>query len=125
MKRADAPTPLTFEYVSEVNRARCKEWHKDMHPWSGADWANAMQGEAGEAGNVVKKLRRLETKMRDDGARPEEQDPLGLIEKLGNEIADTYLYLDLLAAHYGINMEQAIQRKFNRVSEQRGFEHRI
>lgn len=116
---------LTFDLVSEANRSRCAEWHKDMEPWTGADWGNAMAGEAGEACNIVKKLRRLETKMRDDGLRPHEQDALGLIEKLGHEIADTYLYLDLLAGHYDIKMSKVIRRKFNLVSEQRGFEHRL
>jgi NTP pyrophosphatase (non-canonical NTP hydrolase) len=115
---------MTFDYVSEINRDRCEEWHKDMHPWTGADWSNAMCGEAGEAANVVKKLRRLETRMMGID-REEEKNPQILIDKLGNEIADTYLYLDLLAAHYDIDMAQVIQRKFNEVSERRGFPHRL
>ncbi len=116
---------LTFAEVSRTNAERCTEWHQDMHPWTGADWSNAMAGEAGEACNVVKKLRRLETKMRDDGTRPEEQDPMRLRDKLADEIADTFLYLDLLATHYGIDVPAAIISKFNRVSEERGFEHRL
>lgn len=52
---------LTFAEVIEANRARCKRWHQDADDWSGADWSNAMCGEAGEAANVVKKLRRNET----------------------------------------------------------------
>lgn len=45
----------------EINRRRCERWHPgfphDPGGWSGADWSNAMCGEAGEAANVVKKLR--------------------------------------------------------------------
>lgn len=53
---------LTFERVAEINRQRCKRWHDpETEPWTGADWSNAMCGEAGEAANVVKKLRRNET----------------------------------------------------------------
>lgn len=55
-------TALTFEEVIETNRERCLRWHNpDTEPWTGADWSNAMCGEAGEAANVVKKLRRNET----------------------------------------------------------------
>lgn len=59
----EQPAPdLTFRQVIETNRVRCRRWHgPDTEPWSGADWSNAMCGEAGEAANVVKKLRRNET----------------------------------------------------------------
>ena len=44
---------------------------------------------------------------------------------LANEIADVTLYLDLLADHYGIDVEAAIRRKFNIVSERQGFPERL
>lgn len=54
--------PLTFAELDAVNAARCKRWHNaDTERWTEADWSNAMCGEAGEAANVVKKLRRHET----------------------------------------------------------------
>ena len=50
---------LTFAHLSVVNRKRCRRWHGgDSEGWTGSDWSNAMCGEAGEAANVVKKLRR-------------------------------------------------------------------
>lgn len=54
---------MTFEKFSQVNLERCKAWHPGFpnDAWTGADWSNAMCGEAGEAANVVKKLRRQET----------------------------------------------------------------
>ena len=52
---------LTLATFSAVNRKRSAHWHADGEPWSGADWSNAMCGEAVEAANVVKKLRRHET----------------------------------------------------------------
>lgn len=105
--------PLTFLEVTAVNAARCEVWHAEMEPWSLADWSNAAAGEMGEACNVVKKIRRQETGMR--GAVDPEMDVLK--EKLADEIADTFLYLDLLATHAGVNLAEAIARKFNAVSD--------
>lgn len=113
---------LTFVGFSRTNRQRAKRWHgEDSQPWTGADWSNAMMGEGGEAANVVKKLRRVETGVA-GSADPEW--PV-LIEKLGDEIADTITYLDLLADHYGINVPEALERKFNAISEREGFPERI
>jgi hypothetical protein len=47
----------TFEALRTRNVSRLARWHDpDSEPWTGADWSNAMCGEAGEAANVVKKL---------------------------------------------------------------------
>lgn len=110
---------LTFEHLREVNVRRRGRWHDDAdaEPWSGADWSNAMAGEAGEACNVVKKLRRQETGLR--GAK--DPDTSVLVEMLGDELADTLIYLDLLADFYGIDLAQAVVRKFNIVSDREGF----
>ena len=40
---------------------------------------------------------------------------------LADELADVYLYLDLLAWHYGIDLPYAIVAKFNLVSARQGF----
>jgi NTP pyrophosphatase (non-canonical NTP hydrolase) len=104
--------------LREVNTARCARWHgPGTEPWSGADWSNAMCGEAGEAANVVKKLRRWET---GTGAK-DAPDPQTLREMLGEELADTIIYADLLAAHYEIDLRGAIVLKFNSVSAREGF----
>jgi NTP pyrophosphatase (non-canonical NTP hydrolase) len=80
-----------------------------------------MCGEAGEAANVVKKLRRAEAGMRGvlDGDEAE------LLQKLADEVADVYPYLDLLATYYGIDVPSAIVSKFDRVSELQGFPERL
>lgn len=122
---------LTFDEVSTINRARCARWHpgypgyayaEGLAVWTGADWSNAMCGEAGEAANVVKKLRRIESGA-DRG--PDDPDEATLRQMLADEIGDVYAYLDLLAGHYGIDMAEAIASKFNRVSERQGFPERI
>lgn len=71
--------------------------------WTLADWSNAMCGEAGEAANIVKKIRRGD------------RDP-DLVRKLGDELADLSAYIDLLAHHAGIDLDQAIEDKYNRLA---------
>ena len=105
---------LSLTALAQQNAARVKLWHHgETSPWSGADWSNAMQGEAGEAGNIVKKLRRHETGL----ATARDLTVPILLDNLADEIADTIIYADLLAAHYGLNMAAAVIRKFNLVSE--------
>lgn len=114
---------LTFNDLTAANRSRVQRWHPGFpdDAWTGGDWANAMQGEAGEAGNIVKKLRRAEL----DLVAIEDPDVEGLLVKLGNEIADTLIYLDLLATYYGIELDEAVIRKFNAVSDLLGFPERL
>ncbi|NIO83428.1 MAG: hypothetical protein GTN53_22965 [Candidatus Aminicenantes bacterium] len=63
-----------------------------------------MAGEMGEACNAVKKLKRGD----------------GTIEKVAQEIADTIIYADLLAARLGIDLSQAIIKTFNNKSKEVG-----
>ena len=118
---------MTFAEVTEANAQRCARWHGGFplneDGWTGADWSNAMQGEAGEAGNVVKKLRRLECSL--VGNRGADREPAVLLAQLGEELADTFIYLDLLATYYGVDLQAAIVAKFNAVSEREGFPERI
>jgi NTP pyrophosphatase (non-canonical NTP hydrolase) len=111
---------LTFDQVSATNRARANRWHPgfpDDDTWGIPHWCLAMCGEAGEAANVCKKLMRVQ-----DGLigklDPPEAD---LIRMLEEEIADVFLYLDLLATKARIDLPEAIVRKFNAVSLRQGF----
>lgn len=118
---------LTFQEVSKVNAARAQRWHSGFPDcgdgWTGADWSNAMCGEAGETANVVKKLRRLETGIQqaEQGLVRDETYEARLKQKLATEIGDTFIYLDLLAQFYGLRTEQCVADTFNRVSEREGF----
>jgi NTP pyrophosphatase (non-canonical NTP hydrolase) len=105
---------LTFQQLRIVNTNRCEQVFHSIDSWSIADWAVALAGEAGETCDAVKKLRRLQ-----DGKNTS-KDPQTVsqcIENIGNELADTIIYADLLAAKLGIDLEKAIVRKFNIVSE--------
>jgi NTP pyrophosphatase (non-canonical NTP hydrolase) len=118
---------LTFREVSEINLRRCERWHQgNIAAWSVSDWAVAMAGEAGEACNAVKKLRRVEDEIASIND-PERQisSRREAIGKIGEELADTFLYLDLLAQRLGIDLAAEIRAKFNRTSERYGFPERL
>lgn len=113
----------TFRSISETSLRRAERWHPGgLDEWSALEWAGAMAGEAGEAANVAKKLKRFDQKLRQKKAP---SDRAVLVEALASEIAGTYLYLDLLAQREGIDIRAAIVREFNRVSEREGFPERL
>lgn len=114
-----------FDVLRAVNIQRATRWHgSDSVPWTGADWSNAMCGEAGETANAVKKMRRLETRVKSNNATQplEVEHGRNLIAK---EIGDTLIYLDLLAAHYNIDLGETVCKVFNQISEREGFPERL
>jgi NTP pyrophosphatase (non-canonical NTP hydrolase) len=117
---------ITIRQFQDANARRAVRWHGTIDAWSGLEWAGAMCGEAGEAANVAKKLRRLEQEL--SGNQFSEHviaDQSELVVKLGMECADTFAYLVLLCARYGIDLETYASEKFNKISEQMGFPERI
>lgn len=100
-----------------ANVTRCEEVFHPLHSWTAAEWACAMAGEAGEACNVAKKIKRLDT------GTNTAKDPASLDEcrnLMAAELADTIIYADLLAASLDINLGDAIRDKFNAVSKRMG-----
>jgi len=95
---------LTFSSLQKKNQARCKQVFQ-VEDWSVTDWACAMAGEAGEACNIAKKMRRG-----DEGEWS---------ELLAEELADVIIYADLLATKMNIDLGQAVVKKFNEVSLER------
>jgi NTP pyrophosphatase (non-canonical NTP hydrolase) len=81
-----------------------------------------MAGEAGEACNAVKKLRRHADGMNtaEDPATEAE-----CVAAIAVELADTVIYADLLAARLGIDLGDAVREKFNTVSVLRGADERL
>lgn len=96
-----------------ANVTRCEQVFHPLAHWTPTDWACAMAGEAGEACNAVKKLRRLA-----DGTNTakDPQTEAEAIEAIAGELADTIIYADLLAARLNIDLAEAIRDKFNEVS---------
>ncbi len=108
---------LTFNTLRGGNIARIPQFrnargllahNKTGSDWSLNDWYTAMIGEAGEAGNLLKKVRRGDFTL------------LEAQEELAKEFADIVIYLDILANQCEINLGEAVMSKFNEVSQRNG-----
>lgn len=108
--------------LSRINRSRCDRWHSAGEPWISSDWSNALAGETGELCNQIKKYRRHETGAKKAYNTPPVEEVMAAIR---DEIADVFLYLDLVAYYFGMDLQSCISRKFNLVSEAQGFPERI
>ena len=103
-------TAPTFAEFSAANRERCESFEGFGHQvdsWSLSDWFTAVMGELGEAANIAKKLNRVR-----DGIRGNSTTALVLRKNLRNEIADTFIYLDLLAQSAGFDLGRAVIETF-------------
>jgi NTP pyrophosphatase (non-canonical NTP hydrolase) len=76
----------------------------------------ALVGELGEAANVLKKLSRVR-----DGIPGNKETSIELRQKLAEEIADTYIYMDLFCQAVGIDLEEAVESKFKATSLKIGY----
>lgn len=115
---------LTFQQFAECNIARCEApsgFHHDIDSWSLSDWFTAVLGELGEASNIAKKLNRVRDGVPGNGDATPEQ----LHAMLKDEIADTFIYLDLLAQSQGFNLIDAVIAKFDRTSAKIGYAPRL
>lgn len=109
---------LSFSDIRTKNVLRSeRDWGHSLTSWSIAEWGNALAGEVGEACNVMKKILRLDGKIRIELAEKTREE---YVFDLAEELADVFLYLDLTAAAAGINLEQAIVNKFNKKSKEIG-----
>ncbi len=119
---------LTFNELREKNRSRANRWHPaGIGEWSVADWALAMAGEAGEVCNAIKKLKRIEDGIANLSADPHRQlsTRQDAVRKIGEELADVAIYLDLLAQRLGLDLQAEVVAKFNAVSERYEYPERL
>lgn len=116
--------PGILERLRKSSESRVFRWHgrRGIKDWNSFEWSAAAAGEMGEACNVAKKLKRLDTGLK---RRRSESKRAKLVAKLADEIADTIIYLDLLAMREGIDVPSAIISKFNRTSKEFGFPERL
>ncbi len=98
-----------------ANAARQVEWDAGGEI-DAAYRGNELAGEVGEACNVIKKLERERRGIR--GSRATVQD-------LADELADVVICTDLIAMQYGIDLDAAVERKFNATSEKVGLVTRL
>jgi NTP pyrophosphatase (non-canonical NTP hydrolase) len=114
---------MTFDEFSKANRERSEHPSGFGHPlsgWSTSDWFLAAMGELGEAANVAKKLNRER-----DGIKGNNVTADALRAKLRGEIADTFIYLDLLSQSLGFNLGDAVKETFNRKSIEIGYSKQL
>jgi NTP pyrophosphatase (non-canonical NTP hydrolase) len=109
---------MNLKDFDAVNRERCESpsgFNHKLDSWSLSDWFTATLGELGEAANVAKKLNRVR-----DGIPGNKETELELREKLGRELADTFIYLSLLAQAAGLDLSEVVPEVFNAKSKQIG-----
>ena len=104
------PDELGFQELRAANARRARRSFPTCRGWTASDWALALTGELGEACNLLKKRNRGESI------------PQYEIEA---ELADTLIYLDLLADHLNIDLAAAVREKFNEVSDRVGSDVRL
>jgi NTP pyrophosphatase (non-canonical NTP hydrolase) len=112
-------TELNMGKFSRENLTRCVApdgFNHSLESWSLSDWMTATLGELGEAANILKKLNRAR-----DGIPGNKETPEELQAMFADEIADTYIYLDLLAQAASIDLPSAIRSKFDRTSAKIGY----
>lgn len=121
---------LTLRRIVRESISRAKRWHGgDISQWSTLEWAGAMCGEAGEAANAAKKLRRLELEIPSINTRDRDLPTIRVAkEAVVREVCDTILYAVLVAASAGCDperLEEELCSVFNAKSEEYGFPERI
>lgn len=115
---AHKPEGLMSKF-SLQNRIRCESKQGFSHPlysWTLSDWLTATAGELGEAANIIKKLNRIR-----DGIPGNSETYGELRAMLADEIADTAIYLDLLAQAAGFDLDTIRDAKFAKTSEKIGY----
>jgi NTP pyrophosphatase (non-canonical NTP hydrolase) len=114
---------MNFRDFSVFNRRRCEAangFNHKLESWSLSDWFTATLGELGEAANIAKKLNRVR-----DGIPGNKETPEELQTALAHEVADAFIYLDLLAQRAGFSLEDAVIEKFNITSAKIGYENTL
>lgn len=114
---------MTFSMFSKINRSRCEShqgFSLELGSWSLSDWMTDVTGELGEAANLAKKLNRVR-----DGIPGNTLSESELRAELKDEIADMFIYLDLIAQSQGFDLESAVIAKFNKTSAKIGYPVRI
>jgi len=105
---------MTFKDFSKTNRRRCESatgFFHQLGSWSLSDWMTATMGELGEAANIAKKLNRVR-----DGIPGNKETKAELLAAFREEIADVFIYLDLVAQSQGFDLETVVRDKFNKTS---------
>lgn len=114
---AEANREIRIDRLTAANADRCPEIYHPIDAWSPTDWACSMAGEAGEACNLVKKMRRATEDPREYAWKNR--------MRIAAEVAHTVIYGDLLCQRIGMSLESAIRREFNHTAARVGSRVRL
>ena len=114
-KSVPASRTLTFAHLRSANVYRCATHYHPIDDWSPNEWMGAVTGETGELASALTNIRRQQTEVGGGGHGI----PAVTLQNVGDEAADVVIYLDLLCARMGIDLGEAVVRKFNHVSTER------
>lgn len=106
---------MKFEDLRSANVERQREWPGDDKA-DVAFRAIEVAGEFGEVAEAIKKYLRAQRGISGSTAT---------LDDVADEMADSIIALDLLANQLGVNLGEAVARKFNKTSEKYGLSTRI
>lgn len=119
---------MEINTFSKKNLYRCESiigFKHKLNAWSLSDWMTAVVGEVGEGANIIKKMNRLRDAIPDKSLYDMLNEELTMKElrrMLADELADAYIYLDLLIQAAGFETEKIVENKFKKTSIKIGFE---
>ena len=117
---------LTLLVIQRINEGRARRWHNgNLHEWNPLEWAGAMAGEAGEACNAAKKLRRMVLGISNHDTRDADPNTERYKAQVAKEVADTIIYGLILMSVVDADAEETIRAVFNAKSEEYGFPERL
>ncbi len=109
--------------LREKSIIRAVEFHKGNDPERNLEEllfrSTELGGEAGELLDGIKKLARTKRNMAGG------KDVKKCINNIEEEIADVIICCDRVAEYFGIDLEKAVVKKFNKTSKSKGFKTRI
>ena len=120
---------LTIKKITAQSVSRNNRWHpKGIDSWSELEWGGAMAGEAGEACNAAKKVKRITDGMDNragNATKTELHDLNAYRQQVCKESADTILYAILCILRCGGDPEMVLREVFNKKSEEYEFPERL
>jgi NTP pyrophosphatase (non-canonical NTP hydrolase) len=103
-----------------VERSEAPEgYNHNLKDWNVNDWMVAIMGELGEAANFAKKIQRINQGI---NLQPGQEDDVNVLyAEFQKEIADVFIYIDLLCASLDIDLSEIVIDKFDSRSIEMGY----
>lgn len=106
---------MNFREFQRINEARIPAFGPNCENWRPMEWGCALAEEAGEVCGVLKK--RARTPHPTLAGHDITGKPNPTLSDLGEELADVLTYAFIIASRHGIDLNNALRLKWNKVSE--------